>query len=472
MESKRFDALVAVRLLPMMFLQFFVWGAWYVTAYPKLVSIGFLSGEMAWVYSVGPLAGMISPFFLGMIADRFFATERVLACLHLAGAGFMYLAIREIDANHPDPGAIILALFGHMLCYMPTLSLSNSLALHNMTDARWQFPLIRVLGTVGWIVAGLTLSFAGWDKKTEMFSLAMWAGVGLAVYSLTLPHTPPPKKGEPFSAREAIGLDALVLLKQPSYLVFMVGSFLTCIPLTFYYQLAGRYVEQAGIADVAWKMSWGQIAEIFFMLAMPLFFARLGVKKMLLIGILAWVARYALFSFGAPADGAKGIVPMIILGIVLHGICYDFFFVTGQIYTDRVAPARIRSQAQGMLVLFTLGLGMFIGAQVAGFVDGMYTPESARAMGAEADGLGEQYKELRTQVAGMNEAAAAPVKAEMAQLKEKIDGLQKSADAVMRDWAAIWLVPAIGAGIVLLLFGLFFRDRAGEVGSDPDPGAD
>lgn len=367
--------MIGPRLSVMMFVQFFAWGAWYVTPYLFLEKLGIKGTDIGWTYSVGPIAGMISPFFVGMIADRFFATERVLAFLHLVGGAIMLYAASVMRAGLVDgatpPTAVFVnsLFFAHMLCYFPTLSLTNSLALHNMTNAEKQFPMIRVFGTIGWIAAGLTVSLFEWDKAVDMFELAGYAGLGMGLYSLTLPHTPPPSKGTTISAREILGLDALELLKRPAYLTFMVCSFLVCIPLAFYYQLAGAFVDAAGQSSPAFKMSFGQMSEIIFMVLMPLFFARLGVKWMLFVGMLAWVVRYGLFALAS----GDGVAWAVISGVVLHGICYDFFFVTGQIYTDKVAPSKIRGQAQGMLVLFTLGIGMFIGAQVAGNVDASNT---------------------------------------------------------------------------------------------------
>ncbi|MEZ5393148.1 MAG: MFS transporter [Bryobacterales bacterium] len=258
-----------------------------------------------------------------------------------------------------------MIFFAHTLCYFPTLALTNSIAMHNIQDSEKEFPLIRVFGTIGWIIAGVTLTWLGWDDKISMFYLTGASGVFLGIYCFTLPHTPPPAKGQKASVGELLGADALVLFKNRSFTVFVLSSFLICIPLAFYYQMAAKSLQQTGVADVAFTMSFGQMSEIFFMLAMPLFFKRLGVKWMLAVGMLAWVVRYGLFAAGAP----NSIAWMMIAGILLHGICYDFFFVTGQIYTDQVAHKGIRSQAQGLLAMLTLGLGMLIGAQAAGVIE-------------------------------------------------------------------------------------------------------
>jgi nucleoside transporter len=487
----------------MMFIQFFVWGAWYVTPYLFLSKLGFTGADIGWTYSVGPIAGMISPFFVGMIADRFFATERVLAVLHFIGGAVMLYAGYVMRAGFADGGtpptaAFINSLFFlHMLCYFPTLSLTNSLALHNMTNAEKQFPMIRVFGTFGWIAAGITVSLFEWDAAVDMFDLAGYAAIGMGIYSLSLPHTPPPAKGTAVSAREILGLDAFKLLKRPAYLTFMIGSFLVCIPLAFYYQLAGAYVDAAGLSSPAFTMSFGQMSEIIFMVMMPLFFARLGVKWMLFVGMLAWVARYGLFALAANG----GLAWAVLSGVILHGICYDFFFVTGQIYTDQVAPKKIRGQAQGMLVLFTLGIGMFIGAQVAGRVDANYSEELGKEDAAQLDSLNAQLgeKELEVlQAQGLAElklneqvadkdgklppkytvvsksptldrwknfvtpAELAADKAALVEtLTEDIAKIRSDRSVLLlksKDWKMIWMLPCFGAAAILLVFTLVFKD--------------
>ncbi|RIK80596.1 MAG: MFS transporter [Planctomycetota bacterium] len=465
---------VRARLSIMMFLQFFIWGAWYVTAYLYLGTIGFGGGEIKWTYSVGPIAGIISPFFVGMIADRFFATERVLGLMHLLGGAAMFGAVQLMKGDQPSPDVINWMFFVHMLCYFPTLALTNTLALHNMQNAEKEFPLIRVFGTIGWIVAGVVVSALAWDNKIEMFQLSAGAAVLMGLYSFTLPHTPPPSAGKKVSAREILGVDALVLLKKPSFSTFMVSSFLVCIPLAFYYQMAGKYVDHAGLENPAFKMSFGQMSEIFFMLVMPLFFARLGVKWMLFVGMLAWVTRYALFALGA----TDGVAWMVLAGVVLHGICYDFFFVTGQIYTDRVAPPSIRGQAQGMLVLFTLGLGMLIGAQVAGEVEKKYTPAEGAEYAAKAAEIEKQLAERQAEIDKLTGVAGEPwltavqrrlfpidlsdaEKARVVDLRKQTAELREArSDQLLKsvDWKTIWTIPAIGAAAIMILFTLAFRD--------------
>ena len=336
-----------------------------------------------------------------------------------------------------------------MLTYYPTLALSNTLAMKNMENPDKEFPLIRVFGTIGWIAAGLALTQVGWDTSVKMFHLTAVAALILGVFSFFLPHTPPVKEGE-ISIRQILGLDALVLLKDRSYLIFMLSSFLICIPLAFYYQIASRVVEMGGL-PIGQTMSYGQMSEIFFMVVMPFFFARLGVKWMLGVGMLAWVVRYALFALGAPDQVAW----MIIVGILLHGICYDFFFVTGQIYTDQIAPKQIRGQAQGMLVLFTLGLGMFIGAQVAGKIEAAHTTDEAKAQAALVVELNGQIAALTEEAGGggtLDEVTQAEVDALAEQALEA-----RKAELRAIEWKPLWGKPAGFAAVVLVVFVLLFK---------------
>lgn len=437
----------------MMFLQFFIWGAWYVTAPNYLSTIGFQAADFGWTYSVGPIAGMISPFIVGMIADRFFAAQRVLATMHILGAVLMVVAARMMQAPQPSPNMINVVFFGYMLTYYPTLALTNTLALRNMSNAEKEFPGIRVLGTIGWIVAGLALTQIGWDKTINMFHLTAGAALVLGLFSLMLPHTPPLESG-PVSARQLLGLDAWVLLKDRSYLTFIIASTLICIPLAFYYQIASRVVEMTGM-PIGRTMSFGQMSEIFFMLVMPLFFRRLGVKWMLAVGMLAWVLRYGLFAMGA----SNQVTWMILSGILLHGICYDFFFVTGQIYTDQVAPKQIRAQAQGMLVLFTLGLGMTIGAQVAGRVEASHTPAASKEFSQKVMAKGAEIATLQNQISTADAVAKPGLEASLAKLQDEQAALRKS-ELQAIEWKPLWGKPTALAGAILVLFLLLFRDKA------------
>lgn len=407
--------LTTPRLCIMMFIQFFIWGAWYVTGPNYLETIGFGAEDFGWTYSVGPIAGMISPFLVGMIADRFLPSQIVLGILHLIGTAGMYVATTFMTVENPSPDTINFVFFCFMLSFFPTVAIVNTVAMSNIADTEKTFPMIRVFGTIGWIAAGLTVSWLGADATIDQFYLAIGASAVMGLYSFTLPNTPPPAKGTPFSASQAIGLDAMSLLKDRSFFVFMIGSFLICIPLAFYYQMAARFITDAGMENPAAKMTLGQMSEVLFMLALPIFLKLYGIKTTLLVGMIAWVVRYAMFSFGAD----DGVVWMMIGGILLHGICYDFFFVTGQIYTDKIAPPEIRSQAQGMLVFFTLGLGMFIGALVAGKI------EAAHTVMVEA-----------------TEPGAEPGK--------------------MVEWASLWLKPAGMAAVVMLLFAFAFSGKKAD----------
>ncbi len=494
---------IPLRLSIMMFVQFFIWGAWYVTAYLYLDKIGFGGYEISWTYSVGPIAGMLTPFLVGMIADRFFATERVLGVMHLLGGGAMLAAAATMGGTDPEPfvvfgqklftfpklalsdepmSAVIINLlfFAHMLCYYPTLALTNSLALHTMTNPEQQFPLIRVFGTIGWIAAGLLVSWQSWDAAINLFYLAGFSAILMGLYSFTLPHTPPPAAGKEVSFIEAFGLEAIVLFKKPAFLTFMICSFLVCIPLAFYYQMAGKFVDHAGLSNPAFKMSFGQMSEIFFMLVMPLFFVRLGVKWMLFVGMLAWVVRYALFALGAD----DGVTWMVLAGIILHGICYDFFFVTGQIYTDQVAPPHIRSQAQGMLVLFTLGLGMLIGAQSAGFVEEFFTPENSPELAEKAAAVNQDLDKIQQQITQTKAELRDPDMTDRQQIEQRTQLLFEAEDNVAQQrkvrsvlllksvhWRMIWTIPAVFAGGIMILFVLVFyenkKDRHKKGGDSP-----
>jgi nucleoside transporter len=383
-----------LKLSVLMFLEYFVWGSWYVTMGTWLGQTLHFSGEqIGLAFGTTALAAMISPFFMGMVADRFFATERILAALHIIGGVVMFWASLQTTF-----GTFYTILLIYTLCFMPTLALSNSISFHQMKDPGREFPAIRVLGTIGWIVAGLAVGSLGLEATAVPMRVAAAASLVLGLFSLALPHTPP-QRGRRATLADVLGLDALKMLRERSFAVFVLGSFLVCIPLQFYYAFANPFLNEIGMVNAAGKMTLGQMSEIGFMLVMPWFFARLGVKWMLLAGMAAWTARYLLF-----AQGNTGSLSwMLYLGILLHGICYDFFFVTGQIYVDRAAPADLRASAQGFIAFVTLGAGMFIGSLVSGrIVDAFATPDG-------------------------------------------------------HAWKQIWLVPAAGAAAVLLLFAFFFR---------------
>lgn len=390
-----------------MFLQFFIWGAWYTTIAVYMTELG-MGNLTHWPYTVNPIAAIVAPFFLGLIADRFFATEKVLGILHILGGVILFITPQ---LSH-SPVLFIGALLAYNLCYMPTLGLSNSLAFHNITDQEKQFPVIRVFGTIGWIAAGLLISYVlgylitGVAEKTALpLYAAATASVLLGLYSFSLPHTPPKGAGEKVSLRSIAGIDAFKALGSKSFYVFLFCSLLICIPLAAYYNYTQIYLGASGFNNIAGTQTIGQMSEVIFMLLMPLFFVRLGIKKMLLFGMFAWALRYALFALGA----TDAVTWMIISGIALHGICYDFFFVAGQIYVDKKSNEKIRGQAQGFLVLVTYGLGMLIGAQIAGAVYNSF--------------LGEQISLTAIQ------------------------------------WKEFWWIPAGFAVLVMFIFGIFFKDK-------------
>jgi len=379
---------LSLRLSVMMFLQFFVWGAWYVALYGFLVDSGMTAaGEGgsfdAAAYTVAPIAAILAPLTLGLIADRFLNTEKVLSILFLLGAGLLYFAPGLAEAGAPGTlleqfsHPLILCLLAYMICFMPTLGLTASLSFRHLENAEKQFPVVRVMGTIGWIVGNWAMWFcrsAGLDpvkfsdNSPHIFTAAAIGSAILGVYCLTLPKTTPASRGQKISIKEVLGVDAWNLLKNRNFLVFSLASFLICIPLAGYYAKGYGFVGEMGVTlfgSTTGAMSTGQMSEIFFMIIMPFCFARLGVKWMLTIGMGAWVARYGLWGFAFGQEGPLLTLP-IFMGILLHGICYDFFFVTGMIYTDRKAPPAIRNQAQSLVVMLTQGLGLGIGAQLFG----------------------------------------------------------------------------------------------------------
>jgi nucleoside transporter len=392
---------IRARLSLMMFVQYFIYGAWLVTLGTFLgKSLGATGTQVGLAYMMPAIAAIVSPFIVGMIADRFFATERVLATLHLVGGILLYLATTQTTFS-----GFAWLFLAYTLCFMPTLALTNSISFDNMQDPGREFPRIRVLGTIGFIAVGLIIGRLGADATALPLRIGAAASIAMAIYCLTLPHSPPHNAGKPFSARDVLGLDALALLKDRSFAVFVLGSFLLCIPLQFYYAFTNPFLNEIGVTGAAGKMTLGQMSEIGFMLLMPWFIVRLGIKKMLLVGMAAWTARYMLFAYGDAGPGMW----MLYLGILLHGVCYDFFFVTGQIYVDKQADVRIRAAAQGFIALVTLGAGQAIGSWLSGVVVDMHTVTTATG--------------------------------------------------VQHDWRAIWIVPAMGALVVLLIFAALFKPR-------------
>lgn len=390
------------QLMVMMFLEFLIWGSWYVTMGTYLgTNLQATGVQIGLAYQTVSIGAIIAPFFIGLIADRFFPAQRILGVLHLLGAVVLYLLGQQTTFTNFYPLILI-----YMLLYMPTLALVNAVAFKQMSDTATEFPPIRVLGTIGWIVVGNVIAYLALEKSQSLDkTFLMGAGTSaiLGVYSFFLPNTPPPRnKEEKISVRDILGLEALGMLKNPSYLIFFIGSILVCIPLSFYYNFANPFLNEAGMVGAAGKMSWGQISEIGFMLVLPVALVRYGIKKILLVGMLAWMLRYICFAYG----DAGANYWMLIFGIILHGVCYDFFFVTGQIYTEQQAGVRFKSSAQGMITLATYGIGMFIGSYISGYVVDMYN------------------------------------------------------DNGVHNWTSIWLVPAGLALVILLGFAFFFKQPA------------
>ncbi|HBE9115963.1 major facilitator superfamily protein [Citrobacter braakii] len=351
--------LLVPRLSLMMFLQFFIWGSWSVTL-GLVMSQHNMSLLIGDAFSAGPIASILSPFVLGMLVDRFFASQKVMAVMHLAGAAILWFVPQALVAQN---GALLIGLlFGYTLCYMPTLALTNNIAFHSLSDKDKTFPVVRVFGTIGWIVAGIFIGVTGISDTTGIFTLAAVISVILALYSLTLPNTPAPAKGLPVKVRDLFCADAFALLKVRHFFVFSLCATLISVPLGTYYAYTASFLADAGVGDVSTAMSFGQMSEIFFMLVIPFLFRRLGVKYMLLIGMCAWFVRYAFFALGISEEGRF----LLYLGILLHGVCYDFFFVVGFIYTDRIAGEKVKGQAQSMIVMFTYGIGMLLGSQISG----------------------------------------------------------------------------------------------------------
>ena len=397
---------IKIRLCSMMFLQFFIWGGWFVTLGTFLSQNLQATGpQTGMAFSTQSWGAIIAPFIVGLIADRFVNAERLLGILHLVGAVLMYLMYQATDFTTFYP-----LVLGYMLAYMPTLALVNSVSFGQLKQPELEFGQIRVWGTIGWIAAGLVISYAfGWDAQQAIaagalkntFFMCAVASLALGLYSFTLPATPPAGRGQKLKLGELLGLDALALLKDRNFALFFLASVLICIPLAFYYQNANPFLTGIGVENATGKMTLGQVSEVLFMLALPVFLNRFGIRWTLLLGMAAWVLRYVLFAYGDAGEGLW----LLVIGIALHGICYDFFFVTGQIYTNSKAGANIRSAAQGLITLATYGIGMLIGFSVAGQITQAYSA---------------------------------------------VDG---------PDWTSIWLFPAAFAAVVLVLFALIFKNE-------------
>lgn len=379
-----------------MLLEYFIWGSWYVTMSTYMSEFLKSSGvQIGAAYGALAIATMISPFFIGMVADRFFSAQRIMGVLHLIGAGLLYLATQITDNT-----AFYWVIVFYSLLYMPTIALSNSIAFHQMTDPGKQFPWIRVFGTVGWILAGIMIGQLSIEKTPYTFQMAAIASGALGLISFILPNTPPKGKPATSTASSALGTEAFVLFKDKPYLIFFIAAILVCIPLSFYYGFANLFLNEAGMENAAGQMTYGQFSEAIFILAIPFLFNSIGVKKMLLLGMTAWILRYVCFAYGDVQNNLW----MLYAGIILHGICYDFFFVTGYMYTEKKAGEKIKNAAQGLFTFATYGVGMFIGTWFSGLTTDHYT----------------------------------------------VNGIHQ--------WTQIWLVPAYIAIAVLLYFIFFFNE--------------
>lgn len=353
-----------IRLMVMMFLQFFIWGSWYATGGNYMKSQG-MSDIIYLAYMASPIGSIVSPFFMGMIADRFFPVQRVMGVMHLLSGAFVFCAPILAESTFFPTALFLVLLLLHMLVYMPTVGLATATAFHLLKDKERTFPHIRAFGTIGWIVAGVVVSyFLEGDSTSLPMFIAGGASLVMGVYSFTLPNVPPPGAGRAFSFRDIAGIDALRHLGSRPFLVFMASILLTSIPLATYFAYAPVFMRDAGIANPAFKMTFGQVSEIIFLLLLPLCFARLGVKWVLLTGMIAWILRYTLFLLGA----SDAVTWMILAGIILHGACYDFVYVAGQVYIDKKATPAIRSQAQGLFVLVSYGIGQGLGTLAAGLI--------------------------------------------------------------------------------------------------------
>ncbi len=388
----------------MMFLEFFIWGGWFVTMGTFLSQSFNASGlQLANAYETQSIGAIIAPFIIGLIADRYFSAQKILGFLHLSGAFLLYMAGSSNDFSSFYPFVLL-----YMILYMPTLALVNSVAFRQMSDPSKEFPPIRVFGTVGWIVAGLVIGFLGWESQNLLaytFYLTASASAILGIFSFILPSTPPTADKGDYSIKKILGLDALSLLNDKKYLIFFISSILICIPLAFYYQHANQFLNEIGMSRAAAVMSLGQISEALFILLLPIFLKRYGIKITLIVGMLAWVVRYILFAYGDVGESSW----MLILGVILHGICYDFFFVSGQIYTDNKAGEQFKSSAQGLITLATYGLGMLVGFRSAGYITDQYV----------------------------------------------VDG--------GHDWTQIWMIPSGFALLVLIFFVLTFKNEKIEL---------
>ena len=405
--------MIKTRLCVMMFIQYIIWGSWYVTLNTYLTTtLGFSGTQAGAAFGTTAVASLLAPFVVGLVADRFFATERVMATLYAVSAVLIFLVTKVSSFT-----AVYSLLLAFCLCYFPTIALTNAMTMRLVADPGRDFPPIRMMGTLGWIFINLVVGFMHVEAGTTPFVLASVACIVMCLFSLTaLPHTPPSGGGEKISVRSILGLDALAMMKDRSYMVFVIASFLACIPLTFYYSFTNLYLNEAGVQNAAGKMSLGQMSEVGMMLAMPFVFRWFTVRGILLMGLGAWALRYVLLAYGDPGPG----VWMFYIAIILHGICFDFFFVTGQLYTNQEAPRHLRNTAQGFITVVTYGFGMLVGSLLSGYALDYFSVASGTT--------------------------------------------------IARDWTAFWLSSAAMSAAIGLLVLFFFRSRA-RIGAKLQPAA-
>jgi nucleoside transporter len=390
-----------VRLMVMMFLQFFIWGSWYATGGNYMKSHG-MSDIIYLAYMVSPIGSIVSPFFLGMIADRFFAVQRVMGVMHILSGIFVFCAPSLGEAS---PTLFLVFLLFHMLCYMPTVGLATATAFHLLTDKEHDFPLVRVFGTLGWIAAGIIVSYLLHGDTTALpMYVAGAGGVIMGLYCFTLPNVPPKGVGRKISFRDIVGLDALRQLNSRPFRIFIIGLLLISIPFASYFAYVPLFLKSADIADPGFKMTFGQMSEVLFLLLMPWFFRKLGIKWVLIMGLAAWTFRYALFTFGANPV----VTEMLIVGILLHGACYDFVYVAGQVYIDQKASSEIRAQAQGFFVLVSYGVGQGLGTLTAGWI---------------------------------------------------FNSIMGTAEPTLEQWQTFWTIPLVFSLVVMIMFAVGFREK-------------
>jgi nucleoside transporter len=396
--------MIKVRLATMMFIQYIIWGSWYVVLNTYLTTtLGFSGTQAGAAFGTTALASLVAPFFVGLVADKFFATERVMATLYAISAVLIFMVTQV--TSFP---AVYTLLLGFCLCYFPTIALTNAITMRQLADPGRDFPIIRMFGTIGWIVINLIVGFLKVEASPTPFIFAAAAAIVMCIFSLVaLPHTPPPARGQKVTIRSVLGLDALAMMKDRSYFIFVIASFLACIPLTFYYSFTNLYLNEVGVANAAGKMSLGQVSEVGMMLAMPLVFRAFTVRGILLMGLGSWALRYVLLAYGDPGPA----VWMFYLAILLHGVCFDFFFVTGQLYTNQEAPQHLRNTAQGFITVVTYGFGMLVGSFLSGYALDYFTATTREG-------------------------------------------------AVVRDWMSFWLSSAAMSAAIGLLVMIFFTSRA------------